>query len=101
MTNEKYQFYSFFKHPNIAQGISSKVFGSMKRVDTLQIDRVALSQFAKSLGITEDVVCMKQIHGGTVTVIENIDKLQIPETDGLITNKQHIPLGVLTADCLP
>jgi len=101
MMDGKYVFDSFLQFPNIIHGISSKKDGSMKREDDKQIDREALSKFAKSVGITTDIVCMKQIHGGTVSLVENTQKLVIPETDSLITDKKNIPLAVLTADCLP
>lgn len=101
MSNGTYQFRMFLEHKNLRHGVSSKFFGSMKQVDMLQIDRAALTKFAESAGITGDIVCMKQIHSGTVSIIENTNELQIPQTDGLVTSKKNIPLGVLTADCLP
>ncbi len=101
MRDEKYQFESFLPYKSIAHGISSKVAGSMKSPDTLEIDREALSKFAQINGITDGIVCMKQIHSGSVAFIENLDRLVIPATDGLIANNKRIPLAVLTADCLP
>lgn len=100
MTNEKYQFQSFLKYKNIAYGISSKACGSMKK-NSADTNREALSQFAGSFGITDNVVCMRQIHSGNVTIIDDASDLQISETDSLLTDKKHIPLAVLTADCLP
>ncbi len=101
MTNEKYQFHSFLTYKNIVHGISLKTLGSMKRQDDQQIDRKKLALFAKSLGINDKIICMRQIHSGTVSLIDDLDHLQISETDGLMSNKKHIPLAVLTADCLP
>jgi len=101
MTDQKYQFKSFLPYEQIVHGISSKSDSSMKREDDGQIDREALGNFVKQLDITTDVVCMKQIHSGDVAVVEDAEKLIIFETDGLITQKKQIPLGVLTADCLP
>lgn len=100
MINEKYQFKSFLNYPNIVHGISTKAFGSMKKKD-LQIDITALSRFALSAGCNDEVVTMRQIHSGNISVIENTNVLRIAETDALITNKQNISLAVLTADCLP
>lgn len=100
MINEKYQFQNFLTYKNIAYGVSSKASGSMKK-DQEVVDRDALSQFAKSLGITETIVGMKQIHSGTVQLVENSSELRFPDTDALITDKKNLPLVVLTADCLP
>ncbi|HVA96429.1 MAG TPA: peptidoglycan editing factor PgeF [Candidatus Acidoferrales bacterium] len=101
MSSRIYQFESFSQFKKITHGISTKEFGSIKNVESLQIDRDGLTKFAADLGITDAVVCMKQIHGGSVSIIENTNRLQISETDALITDKKHTPLAVLTADCLP
>ena len=101
MKDEKYQFHSFLRYNGVVHGISSKTFGSMKNNETKEVDRDALTEFAKTIGITDKIVCMLQIHSGTVAVIENADNLRIADTDSLITNKTHLPLAVLTADCLP
>jgi len=100
MINEKYQFHSLLRYKNIAHGISSKFFGSIKK-DEKSLDRKALAKFGQNLSIVEDVVCMKQIHSGTVQVVENNAELRFSDTDALITNKKNLPLAVLTADCLP
>ena len=89
---------SFF--PSLVHGISTKAFGSMKIKDgTLDCDH--LETFRKALAIEERAVCMQQVHGGTVSVIPKLQKEKVPSTDGLVTNTKHIPLAVLTADCLP
>jgi YfiH family protein len=100
MRNEKYQFHSFLPYKNILQGISSQAFGSMKK-DLLLVDREKFAFFAKSVGIIGDIVCMRQIHSGTVRVVDDTSELRFPRTDGLVTNKKGLPLAVLTADCLP
>ena len=94
-------FQSFLPFQNIVHGISSNRNGSMKRLDDKQIDRKAIQNFASSLGISDKVVCMKQIHSGTVAIVEDTEKLIIPETDGLVTKQKNISLAILTADCLP
>jgi YfiH family protein len=73
----------------------------MKRLDTKQVDTIALRNFEKTLGIVDTVITMKQIHSGKVSLIENVKTTQIQDTDGMITDKAYIPLAVLTADCLP
>ena len=101
MINEKYQFHNFLKYKNVLHGVSSKAFGSMKNQDTQKIDREALAKFAQSVGITGDIVCMGQVHSGKVEIVQNTSEVRFLEKDGLITNKKHVPLAVLTADCLP
>ncbi|HWY79493.1 MAG TPA: peptidoglycan editing factor PgeF [Candidatus Sulfotelmatobacter sp.] len=100
MKDDIYQFQKFLKSKNVIHGVSTKAFGSMKRLKD-QTDRESLEKFAKKIGITGDIVCMQQIHSGSVVIIENTNELRIAETDGLLTNKKNISLAVLTADCLP
>src|SRR5258708_222832 len=101
MIKGTYQFQNLLAYKTLLHGVSSKAFGSMKNIETLQIDRIALTMFAKTLGVTNDVVCMKQIHSGTVSFVADTKQLRIADTDGLVTDKKNIPLAVLTADCLP
>ncbi|HSX09801.1 MAG TPA: peptidoglycan editing factor PgeF [Candidatus Saccharimonadales bacterium] len=101
MIKEKYQFKKFLTYSHIAHGISTNAYGSMKHVDDGQIDRVALSKFAHTVGSSDDVVVMQQIHSGNVSIVTHTQQKRISETDGLITNQKNIPLAVLTADCLP
>src|SRR5579862_3914794 len=100
MRDEKYTFKIFEKYKNIAHGISSKTFSSMKK-DQQELDRENLSLFANSIAIAGDIVCMRQIHSGNVQIVEDVSELRFPQTDGLITNKKNLPLAVLAADCLP
>jgi YfiH family protein len=101
MIKEKFQFKNLLSQSHIAHEISTKAFGSMKKNDDLQIDRAALSKFAFSVGCSDDVVVMQQIHSGNVSVITHTQQKKIAETDGLVTNQKNITLAVLTADCLP
>jgi len=101
MKDERYQFHSFIPYKGIVHGLSTKAFGSMKNSETKEVDRDALTKFARTIDITDPIVCMRQIHSGTVAVVENADDLRIAATDALVTDKKHLPLAVLTADCLP
>ncbi|WP_428738978.1 peptidoglycan editing factor PgeF [Sulfurimonas sp.] len=48
------------------------------------------------------LVHMKQIHSSVVHVVEDGDDFENPPTcDALITDKKHIPLMVMVADCSP
>lgn len=56
-----------------------------------------------------NLVLMDQIHGSNIELISDSDgqfngshlEKFVPKTDGIITNKRNIYLGVLTADCVP
>lgn len=101
MSNNTLQFKNLLEFPHVVQGISTKVFGSMKKTDDKQIDRDALMTFASSIGIQDEIGCMQQIHSGNVSIITRKDVKRVSDTDGLVTNKKNTPLAVLTADCLP
>jgi len=45
------------------------------------------------------VALMKQVHGGRISVVKSGGKFS--STDGLITSKSNLMLGVLVADCIP
>jgi len=47
---------------------------------------------------------MKQVHGSTVLVVNGTilrNNKRKPEADGVITVETGLPIGVLTADCMP
>ncbi len=65
--------------------------------------------FLSSLNINyQDLVCAKQVHGSKVQYVNQADQgsgaltytSAIANTDGLVTDKRNLPLGILTADCL-
>lgn len=67
-------------------------------------------QAYKKIGLTYSrLVCPSQVHGDTVFIAGPEDRGRgvytrsnaIPRTDALITNQRHLPLAILTADCLP
>jgi len=52
------------------------------------------------LSIDENqVALMKQVHGKKISMVKSGKKF--PSTDGLITSKSNLMLGVLVADCIP
>ena len=66
-------------------------------------------KFLEGIGIDYSrLVCAKQVHGSNIKyaaeddagrgALRNDDSL--PDTDGLITDKRHLPLAIFTADCL-
>ena len=49
-----------------------------------------------------NIVTGKQVHNIHIAGVSEKDKgRRIPQTDGLITCEKNLPLGLLTADCLP
>ncbi len=95
-----FQFKKFKSNRNIKHAISTKDFGSMKNEDG-SVNRNNLNKFLKASNLPHNPVCMGQVHGGDVAVVENSNQFIVNNTDGLITNKKDVPLCVLTADCLP
>jgi YfiH family protein len=65
--------------------------------------------FLSGRGINyEQVVAVQQVHAGVVHYVDDLDRgrgadayaTAIPDADALVTGKRHVPLAVLTADCL-
>lgn len=100
MSNQIYKFNSFQTYDTVLHGVSTKKFGSMKNTNG-SIDFNNIEIFKKSLGLTDKVVFMDQIHSGNVSIITDLQNEIISNVDGMVTNKKHIALAVLTADCLP
>lgn len=100
LQNNLYIFKNLSKYKNLVHGISTKPFGSMKQLDG-GLACAHIEKFREALGLSERAVCMHQVHGNHVVLVKDTSVLQIPDTDGLLTKKKNIPLGVLTADCLP
>lgn len=94
------RFTNLSSYPTISHGVSTKVYGTMKKEDHT-IHHANVLKFAKSADIKGVVICMDQVHSGNVALIENDRELVIPKTDGLVTKNKNIALGVVTADCIP
>lgn len=99
--------------PDISQGTSSKFFGPLsfvyeKNQNRVIIDRVRFLD-ALSLDATHSVLVCEQNH--TDHIIEITDEhtehglfdqtSQIPDTDGMITDRPGVNLVIYTADCMP
>ncbi|MGH7204228.1 MAG: peptidoglycan editing factor PgeF [Candidatus Levyibacteriota bacterium] len=95
-----YQIKILTQHPHIKHSISTKAFGSMKKEEG-SLNFANLLKFAKSQNFPSMPICMNQVHGTSVALIENNRELVIPKTDGMVTNKKGLPLTIVTADCLP
>jgi YfiH family protein len=57
----------------------------------------------KKLDLDIDNLCiLKQIHSDKVVIVDDFFDFGFePEADSLVTNQPNIPLGVITADCVP
>jgi polyphenol oxidase len=99
--NNILQFEQFSQFPQLLHGFSTRAFGSMHSQHTEFPN--SLRTFAASLTLSfKEIVLMQQVHGSTVTLVSQSDQGErIAQTDGLVTNEQHIFLGVVVADCVP
>jgi YfiH family protein len=48
-----------------------------------------------------DVVTSNQVHGETIITIQGSMLMDFADADGVITSIPNIPIGILTADCIP
>src|SRR3989344_4656004 len=85
---------SIFKRDEVEILITNKSHGSMHNKGR------ALSKINSNLHLKK-IVFMKQVHGNVTSFVDLSSPGVILDTDGIITNKQHIALCALTADCLP
>jgi polyphenol oxidase len=95
-----FRFEKLLGFRDIAHGVSTKDVGTMKNEDST-VSQSGIKRFLKFLNLSEEAVCMKQVHGGDVAVVKDKIDFQISSVDGLITNIKNIPLLVFVADCLP
>lgn len=84
----------------IVIGVSNRKHGSIKHKKEIQHEN--LNKFLSEFNIPSDkTILMKQTHGNTIHEVTDLSSNHIDETDGIITNKKGIYLGVITADCVP
>ena len=88
------------QYPQIKHAISTKSFGSIKK-ENGSLNFANLLKFAKSQKFPSMPIGMDQVHGTTVSMVENNRELVLPKTDGMVTSKKDLPLTIVTADCLP
>lgn len=73
----------------------------------LQIDAIENVQRNRSiilntLGIeAPDVITAQQVHGDTIVTVRTPQPMDFEEADGIITDVPNLPIGILTADCVP
>src|SRR5262245_62076965 len=63
------------------------------------------ARFCRAIGFDpDDLMTLRQVHGNRVVVLTTESGLSLApgmSGDGLITNRAHLPLAVITADCFP
>ena len=63
------------------------------------------ARFCQALGFDADnLMTLRQVHGNRVVVVTTASDLSLAAGtpgDGLLTNRSHLPLAVITADCFP
>ena len=63
------------------------------------------ARFGQAVGFDpDDLMTLRQVHGNRVVVLTAASDLSLARGtpgDGLITNRSHLPLAVITADCFP
>ncbi|MFA5362497.1 MAG: peptidoglycan editing factor PgeF [Candidatus Omnitrophota bacterium] len=101
---------SLFSDGMICSAVSGRSDGNMSlsNGDT-QYSLRNRRNFLSGLGINyEHAVAVKQPHSGVVRYADALDRgrgadsysTAIPDADALVTDKKHVPLVILTADCL-
>ena len=91
----------FTRHGGVSAGVYDSLncgLGSDDEIDNVLQNR-ALA--AATLGGTDDNICgLFQIHSNICHIANSIDDTR-PEGDAIVTDKPHITLAILTADCVP
>ena len=93
-------------------GVSEGLVSSLNcypyiREKTQQIDEVSnVHQNRKIILNTleinaSDVVTANQVHGDNIVTIHEQMPMDFSDADGLITDVPNLPIGILTADCVP
>lgn len=93
-------------------GVSEGLVGSLNcypyiKEKTQQIDEISNVNknrhiILERLNIhASDVVTANQVHGDNIVRVNSIMPMDFAEADGMITTMPNVPLGILTADCVP
>ena len=87
-------------------GVSGRIFSSLNcgygSSDNPQHILENRRIVAEKLGVSsENLLSLAQVHGNEVIVVEKSWQISHqPRADAMVTNKQGIALGILTADCV-
>lgn len=110
MEGDFIKFSNLNEFPEVVQGMSTRIFGSMKMLVSDPKVIKNRESFAKSLGIDlGSIVVVEGVHGAKIAVVGKFEAGQgvfnqlesVQGVDGLITGEQNINLMITVADCLP
>ena len=109
LTKSRPCFQGIFPDPGVAAALSARMDGNMSlSYGDTQYSLRNRREFLSRAGIHyEHLVAARQVHSGNVYYVDSLDRgrgadsynTSIPDTDALVTDKRHVPLGILTADC--
>lgn len=102
--DDKALFYGFFtRQGGVSEGLYEGLncgFGSNDLKEDVSANRNLVAQ--RSGVVTDSLLSVYQIHGNKVVTVNDIWSDQDrPQADAMVTDKQGIGLGILTADCTP
>lgn len=96
----------FGSQGGVSQGLVSSL-NCYPYNNTIQTDDIANVERNRQLILStlnvpaQSITTAKQVHGDTIIVIKEPSPMDFTEADGLITDVPNLPIGVLTADCVP
>lgn len=92
----------FTREGGVSPGIYNSLncgFGSSDDRDNVAENRARVS---RELGARQPVSTVYQVHSASVqTITEPVDAAAVPQADALVTATPGVPIGILTADCVP
>lgn len=77
------------------------------REKTQQIDELDNVQRNRQLVLSSlninapDIATSNQVHGDTIVTIDQHKPMDFTDADGIVTRVPNLPIGILTADCVP
>jgi len=90
----------FGNQGGVSEGIYSSLNCGLGSGDDLIKVRENRARVSRALGSDAELLTCYQIHSPNVVTLKKPWDA-IPEADAMVTDQRNIPIGVLTADCLP
>ena len=98
--NNTYKFTIFKQYPQLVHGVTTRAYLTM--TENRQIHEKNVTNFLSIVGIDRwKLILAKQTHSNHIAIVTNTKKNIFEDTDGFITKKKNIVLGIITADCYP
>jgi polyphenol oxidase len=88
------------QYSNIKIDVSARNDGTMKNGKIINFKNVKNFLYKNNIPF-KNTIFMHQVHGNNVEKVRDNSNCIIQNTDGIMTRKQGIFLGVFTADCIP